>query len=1095
MSELSSEQGPEVTELKRFIALNPGEYWKALKEGHEGLVKPGQLLMIAKVDEVDGRLHTVHVRLHPSQTTEWKEEVKYLADDFIEQFEHVDRAQAERIREQEIEAIQKRIRESQDELQEACADVQLMDKLIEQEMPSTVENAALPVKYEAVGADVVGAIKTQKITALMAKGLTETGIEQIKSGLEQQKTIAERRADWIAERTKKLSVMASEMTPYFEEKAALALALVKDMQDHAENLMKGIGSLNLYVLKNVKVDRLKEGRSADPELQLSLAQRVLYMDEELAVWADVGEDWDFRNEDQFLEVLVNNQGLVQQIFPSERSIVSIAATRKRHDYVKRGYDPMSANMMDMENQRQFLLVRDGENLSLVLSPELFHNYSKSLFPTTDETGAPFKGVNGESITYQDIDYTDALKKHEHIALGYKRLLILLCGLDHNKRLFGEFYPGEPSLSFVSLEFQEKYFNFIHDVDGRGLIAEDRPSSVKEWAKQLNKEIASGSRVLVQWREAMSVHSAPSCFEKSGYYRDEESRSQEFFPVGDSPFVSGTVKMVGGRKVLEIPVEGSYGYGKHRKFNAKLDIDYVLENEPVFAILCLDRINPEEAAWYLHDRPSRSLNIAGIRMLKEALAWCKKERERTQKVREMLLSSLLDGEVVKDRGEAVRLVDDAVAKWCCSHPSKDLNSLLANTRAFNALCNQLYQLSGKGKDLSSEIIHQEEQRGKKVVRVSILANGSYAAYSTPLASDRDDRLVSFYWLERTVYQQSRTGAKRKSSNFVVLEEFTNNETIVYQSDDMKDFVPEAVPFKTPTAKERALEEVGDVVALFHYLEKGRGDKAVIEDLISDFIKKRDLLTQKHGGDYVVNPEVTLPLGHMVLGEKYNRFGLFGETPDLIAWMVAGNEELIELACSGYAYKYASSDVAKKRMRDWAQEYKDKELYEILSLCELPSNATPSFVADTGSFICKPFGADKVYRYSHQKRLERKAQEGWSLYAANEKLNDLDRFFGISEPEDFCPLMVLEEGGFANTKLYVFNLDEKVLAENERELSVVSSYAELEDKYRFKKYTTSAKSGGYEEVTLEWSPTPGKSFFGLKPVQGYSYQEISRTPVEY
>eukprot|EP00493_Phyllostaurus_siculus_P000442 UN00444 len=89
------------------------------------------------------------------------------------------------------------------------------------------------------------------------------------------------------------------------------------------------------------------------------------MDEELAVWADLNGDWHYRNENEFFEVIAKNAGLVNQIFPTERAVVSIAATRKKHDYIGKGYSPQDAQRMENENQRQFLLIRDGDNVRIV----------------------------------------------------------------------------------------------------------------------------------------------------------------------------------------------------------------------------------------------------------------------------------------------------------------------------------------------------------------------------------------------------------------------------------------------------------------------------------------------------------------------------------------------------------------------------------------------------------------------------------------------------------------------------------------------------------------------------------------------------------
>ena len=56
------------------------------------------------------------------------------------------------------------------------------------------------------------------------------------------------------------------------------------------------------------------------------------VDEELAVWCDLDSWFDFSDMEKFHETLRTSPGLVEQIFPSERSIVCMATTRRYIDY-------------------------------------------------------------------------------------------------------------------------------------------------------------------------------------------------------------------------------------------------------------------------------------------------------------------------------------------------------------------------------------------------------------------------------------------------------------------------------------------------------------------------------------------------------------------------------------------------------------------------------------------------------------------------------------------------------------------------------------------------------------------------------------------
>lgn len=1085
----------EFSKFERFVSLSNGEFWLCKEDVADRKVFAGQLLMIAQIDYIDDSAHTIHVRLHPSVVTTWDKESKFLIEDFLSKFDYVEKDKSEEIRKKEIENIQNRMNESQQELQDACVNAKLMDHLIEQEMPKPQSGkAALPVKYEAMNADVVGAIKSQIITSLMEQGLTATGIEQIKSGMEEQKNIAVRRGEWITIRTAKLTQIASELTPYFEEKAAVALALTKDMSNHVDTLMKGIGNLNLYVLKDVDITTIKEGISAPLDVKLSLAQRVLYMDEELAVWADVGDNWDYSNEQDFLDKIAKEDGLVNQIFPTDRSIVSIAATRKKHDYVSQCYHSVEARKKELENQRQFLLIRDGSNLHIVLSPELFHNYSKTLFPTTNEVEAPFRGVDGKSIKYSDLDYTDSVRKHDYIALSYKRLLILICGLDHNKKLFGDFYDGEPSLNFVSMEFQEKYFNFIHDVDGTGMLPSYRPPSIHTWVQGLNEEIGVGTHVLVQWRNAFSVESVPSCFERENRYNSQHGRSLEFTPDQKGKFISGKLKTASDKFYLEIPVSGSYNYGKHRKFVAKLDMNYVMSTESLFTVLCLDRLNPEDAEWYLHDRLSRNLNVSGIRMMKKAIEMAKEERAGTKELRDTLLKSIMDSKLVDSEDIGIRLIDKGIAKWKCANHKKDINILLSDNKLFFGLCDQLYQLSGNARDLTEDIKKKEEELGKKLLRVSIEADGSYVAYSDPVDQVKDNRLIDFYWSERTVYGVVRGLLKPKKSKFVLLKKFVNDETVKFEIDNISDYVPKHVPFKTPAAKNKALR-MNDLTEMWSYLHDTRGNETEVLSLIEKFVITRRRLTDASKGNGVVQPTVSLPIGHIVNNEIYSRIGFSADSKNLLAWLVGDNESLRNHLINEYAKTYQRESSQRTSMRALIEELKDLDLHMVLTLTELNKKCDVSLFTDSkDDFYRLP--AHNIYHYSFQEKVTLLRSKGISVYIENDDYSDLDKWLSIEKPDDFMPLVVYkdEDFGFSNKKIYAFKLNDEFFEKTHRHSRViVHSLAAFEKQYKQYSYTQT-KDDESKYITMEWEEIEPIEKHGQTSFLSYGYKLLSEKPVK-
>ncbi len=1089
--------------FEQFNSLGNGEFWRAKVNAHKDKVIAGQVLMIAQIDDVDNAPHTVHVRLHPSKVSQFEQNVKFLIEDFLAQFEFVEKSEAERIRADEIKEIQERINASQAELQEACVNPVLMDTLVDKELPKPeAQDASVPVKYEAVGADIVGAIKTQKVTALMSKGLTETGINQIKSGMEEQKTIAERRSQWITNRTKRLTKMASEMTPFFEEKAAVALALTKDMTDHVDVLMNGIKNLNLYVLKDVEIETLREGVDADESIKLSIAQRVLYMDEELAVWADVSNDWDFRNEQSFKDNIGSNIELINQIFPTERSVVSIAATRQNHNYRDRGYSSFESEQMKRENLRQFILIRNGENIHIVRSPELFHNYSKTLFPTVNETELPFKGFDGHSITYSDLEYTKSLKEHDRIAMGYKRLLILLCGLDHNKSLFGRFYNPELAFNFVSIDFQEKYFNFIHDMDGTGMLPTFRPASVNDWIKNLNKEASVNSRILINWRNVFTVESAPSCFERDSFYRSRDSeRSLIKTPVIDKPFLECVIEKSGANLFTRIKVAPTYDFGgSMREFDAKVQLDAELSSPRSVDVLCLDRLNPDDAMWYLHDRASRTLNLSSIRIIKHAIAWARAARAETQELRDKLLNAILDAHIVEpsDKEVGIRLIDTAIAKWQCNSPKRDINELLYKNKEFNALCDQIYQLSDKGRNITPNIIEKEKAEGRKPLRVSLLANGKYVSYSTPTIDKRDDRLVPFQWVEQVTYTMTKRDIKRTTSKMVLLQEFANNETVLFEDESFSDYIHANPVFKTPAAKKKRLDTDFNFNGQYKAILALKGDEEALSKLITQYIHVRKQLTFALGKGKVVEPVFSLAFAHATNHGSHMHVSFHDKTYSLLAWLVKDNEIASKRLICSYAELYSEETERVYFMKDEISKMSSVtnpfvEVFKPVFVNNKQKNGLIEQEHDFHTFI-KPH---RVHAYSYNKTFEAIQNRGEFTYIADQAMQDLDSYFGIKTPANFDPVMVIKIDNFFNKKpdeILVFKVTDELLCNRDfHDRPICYNMDDFNKRYG-ETSKTSIEGNKHYKITSKLKAISPYEYRKVMPIGAYIYNEYSKEPTK-
>lgn len=81
--------------------------------------------------------------------------------------------------------------------------------------------------------------------------------------------------------------------------AAAQLAAFEESRENVESLMKGIASLDLFIGKDVVVNTIIKGNSAPSDIPLTFVQKKLLMDEELAVYLDLGDWFDFTKADLF----------------------------------------------------------------------------------------------------------------------------------------------------------------------------------------------------------------------------------------------------------------------------------------------------------------------------------------------------------------------------------------------------------------------------------------------------------------------------------------------------------------------------------------------------------------------------------------------------------------------------------------------------------------------------------------------------------------------------------------------------------------------------------------------------------------------------
>lgn len=743
--------------VERLSTLVPGVYWRCIKKTvgkdsnmrtYDRKISAGLVLLVLDVEKVDGRMHTVVLKSHPSDSEDGCGGYCFLLEEFLEKFEF--EPDGEAIRTRELQGLQAEIGGLQAEVVAVQVNPALMAEAIKPLLPKKMATGS-----RALSLAPGGAVQTS-IGHALALGVTEADVDSMKEMAGEAAAEAGAQAEWITSKMDVISNKISRMMPFFQEKSAASLAKVQGILQYANDIAKGLETLDLYTGKGVEVETLVTGASAVGSEPLTLMQRKLFADEELAVWADVDEDFDFKSMDLFDAKLSSEPSLRDQLLPFPRCIVTVAIRRSNIDYG----DPWINVAYNESNRRVFLLIRDGENVHRVTSPASSHQGAARLFPTRNELDDVFRGVDGEAINFEDVRFGRHEKGAQSKGLHYKRLLILLCGLDHRLKLFGDFYNSQTAPSFISMDFQSQYFRFISDDEGDLQLGEGR-APLAEWLARSNSYAQSGSRVLCNYPAIINPNSAPGCERHGRGDRPDVLAS----PLED--FGVSVAYRDGDDLCIDVRVKRSASWRdiKHPEFNAKVNVGMALARHQVSAI-CLDAVTAEEMEWYILDRESRMESISYIRLFKRTVKQLREERMAEEETRVYLREALEQGKVASGE-EADVFVSETVRAWRCLNRGADLPAA-SDKASLTVLLDRVFSMK-HSRDCLSRVEGYVVANGLTPLKVTVTGRNKLVLYVEVPEAERDSFFCKWGWVRRICLNVLKTKLSETASRLVWLQD--------------------------------------------------------------------------------------------------------------------------------------------------------------------------------------------------------------------------------------------------------------------------------------------------------------------------------------
>jgi len=1018
-----------VQRMERFQSLQAGAYWRALKDFPQEGISKGEVLLLQSIRWADDAPHTCIVRAHPdkigrsyaielqdgenTRVTYGKHgEHRFLVNDFLIGFEY--EPDHERIRMEEIQQVQSHVGDLQAELIEAQRNPAILAKVVEDgiaQRRSEARRLAAPDASESENGEISGLpaspvppsilLGSPSLSDVVHVGMTEQDVEGMRVIAEDQHEIATIKANWIRSKTAQIGEAVGRMTPYFEEQAAAALARTEDVRTHVDRLKRGIETLDLYVGKGVEHQTLRDGASAPEGEPLTLIQRKLYVDEELAVWTDIDEWFDFEDDDLFVKALQEHPGLVDQIFPAQRAVVAMATTRRNIRYA----DPWAAMVKGKINKQVFLLVRDGEKVHRVFSPVESHLGAHCLFPAQVDLQRIFKSWDGRTISLDDVAYTDHQSQFEAASLHYKRFLVLLCGLDHRENLFGNFYSGPKTLDFVSQEFQDRHMRFVFDYKGNNSIADYTPRlSVDEWVKDRNRYLGAGSRVMCDWQALMNPDTAPAAVVRVRTRDYGISQDVRYAPT--TKFSVATVAKKGTSLTVEVEVNGyAYSVDRDRTFNCKVDISKYEEGyweDTRLAYLCLDAVDPEDLRWYIQDRDSRYGQVRYIRFFKKALQYVEAERAAESDIRARMRQAMINGNVGStETHEAV--IDQAIQAWRAANRGRPFPSFVDNKapREWKAILDQLFSLADGDTVRLDAIAAFVENNGMQPLRIAVSGKGRLVVYATPTEDEIDDRIEAHAWVHRIEVYFKGKDVVESLRTWTVLEEMNASETVLRVWPVQAEWMGRHSSFKDLHHKRKVI----DLIANWrnHLDEWLTTDAATINSQYERWVAIRREI-HRHSR-MVANLMVHIPVGiaKREENEQIRMVVLLGKDPHAMLALRSNDEEFKQRVRQTYVRSFKNEKAGASR---FDQAVKDGASWDLAEI-PLPSVAeieqmedmreTNNLVNITDNAQARPLMSQ---RFAHH--LERKGKHAATYFFGRDLVSDisntLDDILELTIPED-------------------------------------------------------------------------------------------------
>ena len=785
-------------------------------------VPAGTILLVTGLRKVEGGLHAVDLAPHPTEPENRTR--RFLADEFVSLFEPAEDAEA--VRNEEISGVN--------------ADIARLQ----------AEMIAGPPGKPALPATVPG-----DVTSLVALA---PRADEISSEMDRRIAIAEERTQFVQERTRQVMERASLLGRYHNERATAALSSQEATIAAAKRIQKGVRSLKLYTGEGIESLRLLEGESAPSSEPLTVYQRRLYLDEEMAVHLLVG-GLNAGHLGTLPKLFEEIPGILERLAPSPRSLVLLSL--RRTVFVPEG-DTSMAQVLDIiarakADTQSMLLIRDGGNAHLVWS-DLIWSYDgkgddfdsrglKRLFPSKGDADEPFRGTRGGVLSVEDLEFSEAHERFQDRALAYRRLLLAIFGLHERTGIFGEFYDrNAPAYqSWFSPEFQAERMRFVADDE---MALPEAREDLRTYVARNNELIRPGSRVIVDWDAALQPETAPSCFEEYG----REGRHFRLFAPTSAWDVAVAKRKEGGT-VVSTRVRSS-------KSEKVVSLDLRRHDGGKVAYLCLDGVLAADIERYVESRRDRKDYLSYLWLFIKARDFLRNEEDAQREAVSELVDAAVAGGVATPE-EALAAMREAVRLWRADNKGALLRTATEDRKAHIRILDVAFILLGKDVDFGAQGSAVAEALGRRPARLVVDGSGRIALYASPLPNERLDLFGPHAWAARVPLARKHGKLIRDGEPaFVKLEREVASELVLARYEAEAEWV-KAKPFDGLAYRDvrKIVERIdGAGIGFLRKIAEGDGSPEFLK-AARDHMQSRTRWNKSGGTTYTTRHPMVEPVG--------------------------------------------------------------------------------------------------------------------------------------------------------------------------------------------------------------------------------------------